>query len=137
MIDQLIELLTHQRRGTLGARVVKDQQWHLDGGWNGGDNADTSDLRTAWSGTAEKGRWTKFVIGIKFQERSASNPYQGWVELWKDGVQVLNRTPWKTLYLGRTSYLKAGLYRSTSISTTDTVYQDGWKMGTTYASVAG
>jgi hypothetical protein len=28
MIDELIQLLTCPRRGTLGSQIVKDQQWH-------------------------------------------------------------------------------------------------------------
>ena len=116
--------------------ALHGDRWSLEGGWNHGDNADSSDHRKAWTGTAERGRWTRFVVGIKFQERNSAGPNQGWVELWKDGVQVLQRLPFKTLYAGRKSYLKIGLYRDRGIMTTDTVYHDSWVMGTTSASVA-
>jgi hypothetical protein len=119
----------------LELKLIGDQ-WHLDGGWNGGSCAEGSDQRTAWTGTAARGRWTNFVAGIKFQEGSDGNPYAGWVELWQDGKPVLQRTPWKTLYRGCSSYLKLGLYRDPSIGTHDVVYHDNWKMGTSYDSVA-
>ena len=118
-------------------RWLHGNQWSLEGGYNTGDNADSSDNRVAWSGTAEVGRWTKFIVGTKFQQGTSSNPYQGWVELWKDGVQVRSRMAFKTLYIDRNSYLKLGLYRDATNTANDTIYQDGWKMGTTYDSVAG
>jgi hypothetical protein len=111
-------------------------RWRLEGGWNGGDNADTSDLRVAWAGRALRGRWTRFVAGIRFRAGTPSEPYQGCITLWRDGVRVLRRTPFKTLYIDRESFLKVGVYRDAGIRTTDAIYQDGWKMGTTYGSVA-
>ena len=116
----------------LELKLLNDK-WHLDGGWNGGSCADkVSDQQTAWTGTAARGRWTNFVLGVKFQEG-----YAGWVELWQDGKQVLSRKAWRTLYSGCTSYLKLGLYRDPSLGTRDIVYHDNWKMGTTYESVTG
>jgi hypothetical protein len=114
---------------------LEGRRWRLEGGWNGGDNADISDHRVAWAAQAVRGRWTRFVAGIRFQASTQSEPYQGCIALWRDGVRVLRNTRFKTLYIDRASYLKVGLYRDAGIGTTDTIYHDGWRMGTTYRSV--
>jgi hypothetical protein len=71
-------------------------------------------------GPTPYGRWTRIVIG----EYLASRPGVGWVEVWRDDVQVLKRKRWysrqysefggdrgSTLFPGTSRFYKFGLYR--------------------------
>lgn len=81
-----------------------------------------------WRAPLERGRWHDFVFHVKW-DRS------GFVELFHNGVQVLEKTTAPTLYAGQGVYLKQGLYRDASISQTQTIYHDGMVIGTTLAAV--
>jgi hypothetical protein len=66
-------------------------------------------------------RWTRLVVGLHV----STSPRHAWVEVWRDGRQVLPREPWRainqygrrvvggTMFPGgdRRNYLKLGLYR--------------------------
>ena len=130
-----------RHRGDSGSPPVElkleGDEWLIDGGFTeDSDLPEPNDLRVAWSGAAERGEWTRFVIGIKFQQRPRrGNPYRGWLEVYKDGDRVLDRLPFKTLYRGRPSRLKLGLYRSPEIDDRDVVLHDDWRIGTSRRSV--
>ena len=76
---------------------------HLDMGGASGRHA---------LGPLKKGQWERVVIGIHFDPGAA-----GWVEVYRDGVQVLARTSRPTMNLRDDgsvdpAYLKLGIYRS-------------------------
>lgn len=73
-------------------------------------------------GTIDRGAWTRLQVGLTFSTTSAT----GGVEVWRDGVPVLDRLPLATLDLvdGITDpvYLKIGLYRDPNWETTHVAY---------------
>ena len=90
------------------------------------------------SADADEGIYVRWVFGIKF----AVGELEGWVSVWKNGVQLADQVPWRTMYRQEdgdpfTSSLKFGIYRHDDIDHLDVVHHDDWKMGTTYDSVAG
>jgi hypothetical protein len=70
-------------------------------------------------GPAPAGAWTRIVIGMYIHP----DPNKAWVEVWRDGVNVMAREGWKstnvakgnlpggTIFAGSTNYLKFGVYR--------------------------
>jgi hypothetical protein len=44
-------------------------------------------------GGAPNGNWTRLVVGIHVN----TDPNKAWVEVWRDGKQVLAREPWRTV----------------------------------------
>ena len=126
---------------------LEDGEYMIDGGWidtarSTNDVGEKSLLKHHGLGPAgaDRGKYVRWVFGIKF---AVGDPAQGWVSVWKNGVQLADQVPWRTMYRqksdGRpfTSSLKFGIYRDAGIGGTDVVHHDNWKMGTTYASVAG
>lgn len=86
-------------------------------------------------GPLDKGSWTRFVVGIHFAADRT-----GWIEIWRDGTLVLPRTNRPTM--GTRSdgtpdptYLKQGLYRSTSWTTTNVVFHGPLSLGLTRGAV--
>lgn len=97
-----------------------------------------------WTSQLERGKWYAFVAHIKHSNRTAA----GFVELWVNGNKVvtntcqagnpgcggqiatLNTDPFRGSVLQ--SSIKAGLYRLQSISSSQVVYQDDWKIGRTF-----
>jgi hypothetical protein len=67
------------------------------------------------------GAWTTLVVGIRF-----STGEDGWVQVFRDGVEVVPRTAMATMDLvdGAVDpvYLKQGIYRSTSWTSTHTAF---------------
>jgi len=65
-------------------------------------------------GAVALGQWTHLTVGIRF----STSADDGWVEAWRDGRQVVARTPVATMdtYQGGPDpiYLKQGIYRSAS-----------------------
>ncbi len=119
-------------------------QWHQDTG--GGSppveffvNGETVYLRVqrdnpngaVWTAPLERGRWHDFVFHVKW----SSDPAAGWVELWYDGRLALPRHACATMFPGTGVYLKQGLYRSASISPTQTIFHTGMVVGTTLDDV--
>jgi hypothetical protein len=74
-------------------------------------------------GALNKGQWTQFTVGFKW-----STTTTGWVEVWRDGAQVIARTAVDTMDLkvdGVTAdpvYFKQGIYRSTNWTGTQIIY---------------
>ena len=44
-------------------------------------------------GATPNGTWTRLVVGIHVN----TDPSKAWVEVWRDGKQVLAREPWRTI----------------------------------------
>lgn len=61
----------------------------------------------------------------------------GFLELWHNGQLVMPKKYGQNQNPGELNYLKMGLYRPETISTTSTIYLDGMTMGTTLADVTG
>ena len=72
------------------------------------------------------GTWTNLTVGLKL----STDPAQGWVDVYRDGVNVMARTAMATMDTVRTStgpapdpiYLKQGIYRARSWKTDATLY---------------
>ena len=73
------------------------------------------------------GQWTTLTIGLKF----SPDPSVGWVDVYRDGVEVLPRTSIATMDTVSTptggvqpdpTYLKQGIYRATNWKTDAVVY---------------
>jgi hypothetical protein len=79
------------------------------------------------------GRPVDIVVGVRF----SSDPAKGRVDVWLDGTQKVTdyRPPGGTLYPGRSSYWKVGLYRDTGNSGTATADLTGAALGESYDAV--
>jgi hypothetical protein len=72
------------------------------------------------------GRWTRLTVGLKL----SPDPAQGWVNVYRDGVEVVPRTTLATMDTTKTAagpvpdpiYLKQGIYRARSWKTDATLY---------------
>lgn len=83
-------------------------------------------------GTATPGQWTHIVLKVKF---SSSD---GTVSAWQDGVQRFAdyAPPSGTLYAGKDSYVKTGIYRDSSIGQAGKLSFGSWAIGTSLGSVS-
>ena len=83
-------------------------------------------------GDALPGQWTHLVLKVKF---SASD---GSVSAWQDGVQKVAdfAPPSGTMYSGKDSYVKTGIYRDTSIDQAGKLAFGSWAIGTSLGSVS-
>jgi hypothetical protein len=83
-------------------------------------------------GDATPGRWTHLALRVKF---SASD---GSVSAWQDGVQKIAdyAPPSGTMYAGKSSYVKTGIYRDPSIGQAGKLSFGSWAIGTTLGSVS-
>ena len=83
-------------------------------------------------GDAKPGAWTHLVLKVKF---SASD---GTVSAWQDGVQKIAdyAPPSGTMYSGKDSYVKTGIYRDTSIGQAGKLAFGSWAIGTSLGSVS-
>jgi hypothetical protein len=83
-------------------------------------------------GPATPGQWTHIVLKVKF---SSSD---GTVSAWQDGVQRFAdfAPPSGTLYEGKDSYVKTGIYRDTSIGQAGKLSFGSWAIGTSLGSVS-
>ncbi len=83
-------------------------------------------------GDATPGQWTHLVLKVKF---SSSD---GTVSAWQDGVQRFAdfAPPSGTLYSGKDSYVKTGIYRDTSIGQAGKLSFGSWAIGTSLGSVS-
>ncbi|MCY1039887.1 heparin lyase I family protein [Corallococcus sp. bb12-1] len=90
-----------------------------------------NDSGTVWSTPLKRGVWHEFIFHAKWSPDASV----GFVELWHNGKQVLNKTKAKTMYAGQNSYLKLGLYRDDSIKPVGVVYHDGFIQATSREDV--
>ncbi len=83
-------------------------------------------------GDATPGQWTHLVLKVRF---SSSN---GTVSAWQDGVQKIAdyAPPSGTMYSGKSSYVKTGIYRDPSIGQAGKLSFGSWAIGTTLGSVS-
>jgi hypothetical protein len=83
-------------------------------------------------GDATPGQWTHLVLKVKF---SSSD---GTVSAWQDGVQRFAdfAPPSGTLYSGKDSYVKTGIYRDSSIGQAGKLSFGSWAIGTSLGSVS-
>ena len=111
---------------------LEDGKFRLGGGFGrpGGSRLFATDIAPAITG-----RPVDLVVGIVF----SSDPAKGRVDVWVDGRRELAgfRPPGGTLYPGRRSYWKVGLYRDTGNAGTATADLGVARLGETYESVAG
>ncbi len=121
---QVITQFKNQGTGTPPLEVkVQDGKFLLDG--DGGSFSQVI-------GDARPGQWTHLVLRVAF---SSSN---GEVSAWKDGAETISgyRPPSGTLYAGKSSYLKVGLYRDSSISQDGALQFGSYAIGTSLGSVS-
>ncbi|NYD39290.1 hypothetical protein BJ983_005392 [Actinomycetospora corticicola] len=111
---------------------IEDGTFRLGGGFGrpGGSRLFATDIAPAITG-----RPVDLVVGIVF----SSDPAKGRVDVWVDEQQKLAgfRPPGGTLYPGKQSYWKVGLYRDTGNAGTATADLGVARLGETYESVAG
>jgi hypothetical protein len=95
-------------------------------------------------GGPPKGQWTRIVLGV----HTHTDPAKAWIEVWRDGANVLPREPWRAInqYGGNTvggtmfpggngeDYLKFGVYRGPQGFAADVRYAN-FAVGTTRESV--
>jgi hypothetical protein len=85
---------------------------------NNATNKNTSTI-----GAVQKGAWVDYVLHVKFS-RSAS---VGFAEVYQDGRLVVPKHSRPTMS-SSSSYLKQGIYRSASETSTAVVYEDGLRV---------
>jgi Polysaccharide lyase len=71
-------------------------------------------------GALTLGKWVRYVVHVKWSTSNAT----GYVQVYKDGTQILAQTPWYTLYGAGYHYMKLGIYRSAANTTTAVIYHD-------------
>ena len=83
-------------------------------------------------GDATPGRWTHLALKVKFSSSDGS------VSAWQDGVQKIAdyAPPSGTMYAGKSSYVKTGIYRDPSIGQAGKLSFGSWAIGTTLGSVS-
>jgi hypothetical protein len=83
-------------------------------------------------GDATPGQWTHLVLKVKF------SPSNGTVSAWQDGVQKIAdfAPPSGTMYSGKNSYVKTGIYRDPSIGQAGKLSFGSWAIGTSLGSVS-
>ena len=68
------------------------------------------------------GQWTRLTVGIKF----STDATQGWVQVYRNGVAAMPRTPLATMDVvngnADPTYLKQGIYRSAAWTSTQALY---------------
>jgi len=116
---------------------VRDGKFHLMNSSNNGESCCTT---TRWSGPAERHRWVKFNLHVKF----SPNPAVGFVELYGDldgsGQKLLmQKTNTHTMKRDGSgdavpSHSRIGMYRDSSVSGTSHIYFDGYTVATDRAS---
>ena len=76
--------------------------------------------RTIWRGPIERGRWTDFSMHLRFSEEGSNTR----IRLYREGRMVVDRRDLPTLFRGRRTYWKLGLYRDSKIRPPATLYHD-------------
>lgn len=104
--------------------------FRVDGGWGHPSGPRLSGID---AGPVITGQWIRWIFHIRF----SSDPTVGYVDVWRDGVNIVSgfHPTGGTLYPGLNSYVKNGYYRNTSITTTGILWQDSLKIGTSFESV--
>jgi len=122
----------HQYRPRSPPLELRIEKGHflLGGGFerSGGPRPFSTDIAPVITGRA-----VDIVLGITF----SSDPAKGRVDVWLDGAQKVTgyRPPGGTLYPGRSSYWKIGIYRDTANTSTATADLTAAELGESYHSV--
>ena len=84
-------------------------------------------------GPVTLGTWVDWVVHVRFSSR----PSVGYYDVWRDGTKVVSgyHPEGGTLYGGRESYWKMGLYRSPRLGTSATAYNDAFRLGSSFQAV--
>lgn len=115
--------------------VSYDKKWGLVHTSTGNGQAGQAGNIYDWLGPVDYGKWTDWVIRIKF-----SNSTDGIIEIWKNGVQQTIPSAKGLTFKGITGYsqgpyLKAGVYAFDGIGSGSIVYLDEIRVGKDYESV--
>ncbi|HLI61656.1 MAG TPA: heparin lyase I family protein [Solirubrobacteraceae bacterium] len=86
------------------------------------------------------GTWTHFVVGLDFSDSAST----GWATVYVNGQLVVDQQPTQTMNDATVdgvtgvdpNYLKMGIYRSKTWTSTQVIYLTPMVIGTTYASVS-
>ena len=81
------------------------------------------DAPTTVIGDIARGQWVDYVVHVRFG-RSISN---GWAEVYRNGVLAVPRHARDNMS-SRSNYLKMGIYRDSSETTTAVMWQDGLRV---------
>lgn len=93
-----------------------------------GGSATTPTVNRFSLGPVGRNHWYDFVFHVYWSSSG------GFIELWLDGANIIERTQMPTLYAGQGVYLKQGFYRGASELTT-VLLHDGARWGETCADV--
>jgi len=97
------------------AIAIDEDRWEVKTRWDTQKFRDPSEGTTAWSGSqkvydeplgADIGKWTDWVIHVKWSYQS-----DGFLQLWRDGVQVVDRTGPNCSNDERGPQLSLGVYK--------------------------
>jgi hypothetical protein len=80
----------------------------------------------------ERGKWYDFIFHVRWATDST-----GFVEVWVNGSQVVQKTNTPTAYVGHSIYPMLAYYRPKGTSGTAVVYHDAMRRGESYADLAG
>ena len=87
----------------------------------GGDGTDKSAHKPI--GPVPVGKWSHYVLHVKFSNSAST----GFVEAWENGKLKIPKTPRATMS-SESNYLKQGIYRDSSLSTTESVMFDYFRI---------
>jgi hypothetical protein len=94
------------------AITIRNDKWGIDNRWDPKRVTKNNDPRpeggTAhlWSGPYQKGVWTDWVVRAKWSSQS-----DGLLQIWKDGVMVVNKRGPNTYNDRYAPYFKVGIYK--------------------------
>jgi hypothetical protein len=100
-----------------------------------------------WSHPATKGVWWNFIVHIKFSVTQSVGFVQLWMDDPADGygnfIRQTFRDGSQTMFMkslastSDSNNMRLGLYRNHTFTTTDIIYYDNVRFGSTFASVGG
>lgn len=98
---------------------------------------DTNRTSKVWQGPLNRGKWTRFVVHVKW----SPDPAVGFIEVWRDGQQIVPLSHRATMFVYKEkilrNYLKVGYYRSSAIQFPQWMYAEDVRIGSSYEQVAG
>jgi Polysaccharide lyase/RTX calcium-binding nonapeptide repeat (4 copies) len=94
------------------ALTIRNDKWAIDNRWDpkrvtkNNDPRPEGGIASLWSGPYQKGVWTDWVVRAKWSSKS-----DGLLQIWKDGVMVVNKRGANTYNDRYAPYFKAGIYK--------------------------
>lgn len=120
---------------------ISNNNWGITNVWDSSlvtKTNETTIKQKLWSGTFTRGVWTDWVFHIKWSYKS-----DGLIEVWKDGVHIVNKHGPNTYNDWRSPFFKIGSYKyawkspkSTSIVNKRIIYYDEVRIGNASARYA-